>query len=72
MKKDEAQITNQELERIIRKAYRRAAKLFRDEPRPIFISGSAEDNSDNTTSEIVKWLFHRRQDNGTEGKRNHN
>lgn len=68
MKEDESQITNQELGRIIRKAYRSAAKRFRDEPRPIFISGSVEDNSDNTISEIVEWLFHRRQDNGTEGK----
>jgi len=72
VKEAEDQLTDKELKRIIRKAFRRIEKMMREEPHPIVISDADGDNSSSTISEIVAWLFHRRQDNGGERNPNRN
>ena len=64
-KESEEQLTDKELEKIFRKAFRGIRKV-REEPHPIFISDGEGNNSDSTIREITAWLFHRRQDNGGE------
>ena len=71
-KEAEDQLRDEQLTRTVRKAFKRMVKMIREEPHPIVISDGEGDNSDSTISEIVTWLFHRRQDNGGERKTNRN
>ena len=66
-KEAEGQLTDKDLKRIVRKAFRRTEKMIREEPHPIVISDGEEGSSSSTISEIVVWLFHRRQGNGITG-----
>jgi len=61
------QLTDSELRRAIRKAFKRVEKMIREEPRPIVISEGNIDNSSNQMREITTWLFDRRHDNGNSG-----
>jgi len=72
MPRTEDQITDKELTRAVRKAFRRMVKMIRAEPHPIVISDGEGDNSNSTMSEIAACLFHRRQDNGGERNTNRN
>ena len=71
-KEAEDHLTDKELTRIVRKAFRRVEKMIREEPHPIVISDAEGDNSSSTISEIAACLFRRRQDNGGERDPNRN
>ena len=63
---------DKELKRIVRKAFRRIEKMYREEPHPVIISDADEENSAIVISEVTSWLFQRRQDNGDESDPNSN
>ena len=54
-------LTETELRRIVRKAFKRIEKMIKEEPHRIIISGAEEDSSGTTIGEIKEWLFKRRQ-----------
>jgi hypothetical protein len=72
MVRTEDRLTDKELRRIVRKAFRRIEKTYREEPHPIVTSDGDGDNSSSTISGIAAWLFHGRQDNGGERDPNRN
>jgi uncharacterized protein with von Willebrand factor type A (vWA) domain len=63
-KETEVQPRDKDLTRIVRKAFRRIEKMYREEPHIVVISDGDGDNSSSTINEITVWLFKRRQDNG--------
>ena len=72
MTKTEDQLFKKELRRVALKACRNVEKMIREEPSPVVISDGNNNDSNGNCKEIAGWLFHRRQDDGSEGNRNRN
>ena len=50
------------------KALKQIKKSMAEEPSVVIIEGEPNKTSESSIEEIVKWLFHRRQEDGNQGK----
>ena len=61
-------VTERQVKKAIQRALKHVLKDIENEPSFIIMTGDNEgDLSDETASDIQKWLFRRRQDNGSSG-----
>ena len=65
MLRKEDPISNKKLRRAVMKACKSVEKMIREEPHLIVISDGSSRDSGSTVKEIAKYLFHRRQGDGS-------
>ena len=66
MKTDKNKKGNAELRKVATRAFKKVMDSLKDEPSVVIVSGSTDSVLDDSSiDEIVSWLFHRRDENGS-------